>query len=215
MLHSVVCTWRVTCVYSDSATLFENGFENAIKVENGFENSDSKRGSKRKPKRTQNGLKTSTVIIPTVATLSQHTACPGNKHQHALDHTFRYLSATTSQRIIYQCGLPTSSTLQGFVDVDWASNINDRKSMSSFIFMLAGAAISWSCKKQGVTALSSTEAEYIAAVHAAKEAIWLRHLLTELGLNLDKPTTLHINNQSAIAIAHNPKFHDRTKHIKV
>ena len=64
-------------------------------------------------------------------------------------------------------------------------------------------------------ALSSTEAEYIAAAHATKEVVWLRRLLNELGQTTKAPTHLHIDNQSAIAIARNPEFHDRTKHIDV
>jgi hypothetical protein len=63
--------------------------------------------------------------------------------------------------------------------------------------------------------LSSTEAEYIAATYAAKEAVWLRRLLSELGFKISSPTILRVNNQSAIAITHNPEFHNRTKHINL
>jgi hypothetical protein len=81
--------------------------------------------------------------------------------------------------------------------------------------MLGGTTISWSSKKQAVVALSSTEAKYLAGMHAAKEAVWLRCLLGELGQDTHSPTTLHIDNQSTIAIARNSKFHDRTKHINM
>ena len=151
----------------------------------------------------------------TVAALGRHAARPGTNHLHALNRAFRYLRGTSDLRLVYRRGTPGGTTLQGFVDADWASDINDRKSTSGFVFVLAGAAISWTSKKQPVIALSSTEAEYIATAHAAKEAVWLRQLLTELGLNLTHPTTLHVDNQSAIAIARNPEFHDRTKHIEV
>jgi hypothetical protein len=60
------------------------------------------------------------------------------------------------------------------MDADWASDINDWKSMSGFLCMLASGTMSWGSKKQGSVALSSTEAEYIAIAHAAKEVIWLR-----------------------------------------
>ena len=83
------------------------------------------------------------------------------------------------------------------------------------MFLLAGGAISWSSKKQSSVALSSTEAEYIAGAHAAKELVWLRRLLNELGLRTDAATILLMDNQSAMAIARNPEFHDRTKHIDV
>ena len=151
----------------------------------------------------------------TVAALGRHAATPGPDHQRALDRAFRYVRATTNRHLVFQRGTPNGTTLHGFVDADWASDINDRKSTSGFVFKLAGAAISWSSKKQATVALSSTEAEYIAAAHAAKEAVWLRRLLTELGLNVNSPTILHIDNQSAIAIARNPEFHDRTKHIQI
>jgi hypothetical protein len=151
----------------------------------------------------------------TVGALGRHTASPSEDHQRALNCAFRYLRATSTHCLLYQRGLTPSPTLQGYVNADWASDINDCKSTSGFVFMLAGAAISWSCKKQNIIALSSTEAEYIAAAHAAKEAVWLHCLLTELGLDLSSPTVLHVDNQSAIAIARNPEFHDRTKHIEV
>ena len=61
----------------------------------------------------------------------------------------------------------------GFIDADWASDVNNQKSTSGFVFMLRGGVISWGSKKQGSVALSSTEAEYIAIAHATEEAIWL------------------------------------------
>ena len=112
-----------------------------------------------------------------VAALGRHAAHPSSAHQHALDRAFRYLRATSDLRLVYRRGTPHGTTLCGFVDADWASDINDRKLTSGFVFILTGAAISWSSKKQPVIALSSTEAEYIAAAHVAKEAVWLRRLL--------------------------------------
>jgi hypothetical protein len=99
--------------------------------------------------------------------------------------------------------------------VDWASDLNDCWSTSGYVFMLAGATVSWSLKKQTSVALSSTEAKYISGVHAAKELIWLRQLLAGLSFTTNSPTTLLIDNQSAIAIAKNPAHHERIKHIKV
>ena len=83
--------------------------------------------------------------------------------------------------------------------------------------MLNGGAISWSSKKQSVVALSSTEAEYIGITHAAKEAIWIRHLLSELYSPqiLDYPLLVHCDNKSAIELAKNATFHSRTKHIAI
>ena len=150
-----------------------------------------------------------------VGSLRRHSAKPSVEHQHTLKCTLHYLCGTSDHTLMFQCGTPGGTELLRYIDADWASNVNDRKSTLGIVFMLGGAAISWGSKKQNLVALSSTEAEYITVAHAAKEAIWLRCLLTELGKNLDSPTTLFVNNQSAIAIAWNPEFHDQTKHIEV
>ena len=151
----------------------------------------------------------------TVAALGRHSACPGIEHQRALDCAFRYIRATSDWKLVYQRDNPNGTTLKGFVDADWASDVNDRKSTSGFVFMLAGGAISWGSKKQSAVALSSTEAEYIAAAHAAKEVVWLRRLLLELKQKVEGPTILAMDNQSAITIARNPEFHDHSKHIEI
>jgi hypothetical protein len=132
-----------------------------------------------------------------------------------LDCVFRYLRATSKQKLVYQRGSQDGNILHSFVDADWASNTNNHKSTSGYVFKLAGSTVSWSLKKQTSVVLSSTEVEYIMAAHVAKEAIWLRHFLTEIGQPILSPTILHVNNQSAITITWNPEFHDHTKHIKV
>jgi hypothetical protein len=81
--------------------------------------------------------------------------------------------------------------------------------------LLNGGAVSWACKKQEIVSLSTTESEYIAATHAAKEALWLRSLLTQIFGALRDPTTLFSDNQSAIALTQDHQYHARTKHIDV
>lgn len=103
------------------------------------------------------------------------------------------------------------------MDADWANERSDCSSTSGYVYKLTRGAISWSSRKQSSIALSSAEAEFIAGAHAAKEAVWLRRLLTELGL-LDhdhNATVLCMDSQSAMAIAKNPQFRNRTKHIDV
>ncbi|TFY77555.1 hypothetical protein EWM64_g6458 [Hericium alpestre] len=147
----------------------------------------------------------------TVGVLSQHTAKPGEAHQHALVHAFKYLRGTADYQLVFDGKKPWELT--GYVDADWAGDVNDRRSISGYTFLLAGGAISWSSKKQNTTALSSTEAEYIVATHAAKEATWLRTFLSKIGRPCKAATLLLMDNQSAMAIAWNPAFHARTKHI--
>jgi len=154
-------------------------------------------------------------IAYSVAALGRHAANPGIEHQHALDRLFRYLRGSSDYKLVYRRGTPGGDTILGYVDADWGSDVNDRKSTSGYAFTLSGGAISWSSKKQSAVALSSTEAEYIAGAHAAKEAIWLGRLFAGLQQPSSFPIPLLIDNQSAIAIAKNPEFHDRTKHIDI
>ena len=82
--------------------------------------------------------------------------------------------------------------------------------------MIDGGAVSWSMKKQEIISLSTMEAEYMAATHAAKEALWLRTFINQVfGENIEKPTTLFSDNQSAITLSKDHQYHARTKHIDV
>ena len=89
----------------------------------------------------------------------------------------------------------------GYCDADWASNIDDRRSITGYVFMLCGGAVSWQTKKQPTVALSSVEAEYMAATQATKEAIWFRSFLHELGISniTSSPTTIFSDSQGSIA----------------
>ena len=100
-------------------------------------------------------------------------------------------------------------------DSDWVGSLDDRKSTSGYIFCLGSNVIAWSSKKQKTVALSSAEAEYIAATDAACEAIWLRRLLSDLQQKIEEPTVICCDNMSAIAMTKNPVFHARTKHIEL
>ena len=81
--------------------------------------------------------------------------------------------------------------------------------------MVDGRAILWSLKKQELVTLSTTEAEYVAVTHAAKEAVWLQRLLGDILTPSQAPTTLFGNNQSAITLAHGGQYHAHMKHINI
>ena len=83
------------------------------------------------------------------------------------------------------------------------------------MFSFGSAAVTWSSKKQLAVALSSTEAEYRGAAMTACEIAWLRKLLDDLGLQVDKKVVIYCDNLSSIQLARNPVFHARTKHIEV
>jgi hypothetical protein len=86
-------------------------------------------------------------------------------------------------------------------------------STGGYVTLMAGGAIGWSSKLQGIIALSTTEAEFIAAVEAGKEIAWMRNILCEFGYTIDIPSTLQIDNQSAISVSKNPEHHGRMKHL--
>jgi transposase InsO family protein len=154
-------------------------------------------------------------IAYAVNRLAQFTSRPQAKHWTAVKRLFRYLKGTKDHHLTF--GGPDndwSSTIDTFCDADWASNA-DRKSISGYVCVLAGGAISWSSKKQTSVALSTAEAEYVAATHVAKQVLWLRSLFNELALPQPETSTIFTDNQAAIAIAHNPEFHARTKHIDI
>ena len=79
---------------------------------------------------------------------------------------------------------------------DWAGDLNDLKSTSGYTFQMSGATVSWRSKKQTCVALSTSEAEYIALSAATREALWMRQLLTNLSVNVEKPITIYEGNQS-------------------
>jgi phosphoribosyl-AMP cyclohydrolase len=100
--------------------------------------------------------------------------------------------------------------IHGFVDADWAGDLDRRRSTSGYVFNLFGGAISWMSKRQAVVALSTTEAEYMAATHASKEAVWLQRLCSGIGL-VQQAVRLDCDSQSAIFLAKNPAYHSKTK----
>ena len=103
----------------------------------------------------------------------------------------------------------------GYSDANWAGDKEDRKSTSGYLFPLAGGPVSWRSKKQDTVALLTAEAEYMALSSAAQESVRMRRLNSELDNPPEGPTTNLEDNQSAIAMAKNPQFHGRAKHIDI
>lgn len=106
-------------------------------------------------------------------------------------------------------------SLVGYNDTDWGVFHYTRRSVIGRRMFLGPALISWKSKKQSRVSKSSTESEYQAMSMACSEIIWLRGLLAEIGFPQIAATPLYADNTSAIQIATNPFFHERTKHIEV
>lgn len=143
--------------------------------------------------------------------LAQAADNPGRIHWEAGKHVFRYLKGTRDYCLTF--GGDSKCLFEGYVDASHGSSDLGWKSMSGYVYMVNGGPVSWSAKKQEITALSSAEAEYIAMSAAARELCWIRNLIAEAFRPLRFPTTLHSDNQSAIAIAKKNSLNVRNKHI--
>ncbi|TYK28116.1 Zinc finger, CCHC-type [Cucumis melo var. makuwa] len=117
-------------------------------------------------------------ISYSICVISTFMQCPSRDHFGAEKRVMRYIAGTIEYGIWYS--KVSDSKLCGFIDSDWASSLDDRRSVSANVFTLGSGVITWSSKKQATVALSSSEAEYAAATSAACQAIWLRRMLTEL-----------------------------------
>ena len=127
----------------------------------------------------------------------------------------RYVKGTVDQVIVFPKTGGSGLQLTVFSDADMAGDIDGWRSTSSVLVFLRSAPISWLSLKQKVVALSTCEAEYVAAATAACQAVWLRRLLGKLTGVEAHPPALMVDNQPAIALAKNPVLHDRSKHIDV
>jgi hypothetical protein len=148
-----------------------------------------------------------------VNTLSQFMVEPRQVHWAAAKHVLRYLQGTLDFGLEYVRG--DGVRLAGYTDSDWAGSVSDRRSTSGCCFGLGSAAVSWFSRKQKSVALSSSEAEYMAASLACCEAVWLRKMLFSLFGGCLDPTMIYCDNQSCIKLTENPVFHDRSKHIDI
>ncbi|KAG3230861.1 hypothetical protein PI124_g24042 [Phytophthora idaei] len=153
-------------------------------------------------------------LAAAVGVLSQFAADPCPTHWQALKRVLRYLQATPTHGLEFS--REDSCGVCGYSDADWAGDIESRRSTSGYAFMMNGGCISWGSKKQRTVALSSTEAEYMALSEATQEAVWLKVFLCELGeMASDEAIKIYEDNQGSIALAKNPEFHKRTKHIDI
>lgn len=151
-------------------------------------------------------------IAHVVGVLAKFMSKPTTVHWQAAKYVLRYLAGTHSLGICF--GGDSNLTLLGFCDSDFAGDIDTRRSTTGYVFTLNGGAISWSSRRQQTVAASTTEAEYMAAAHATKEALWLRKLMHDFNLCINT-VSIQADNQSAIKLLKNPISSMRSKHIDV
>jgi hypothetical protein len=139
---------------------------------------------------------------------------PTTEHQQALKRIIRYVARTLDHGLYYpRC--PGEAYLIGYNDSDHAGDIDTSKSTSGILFFFGKCLVSWQSVKQQVVVLSSCEAEYMAASTASTQALWLVRLLSDLLGRDTVAVELRVDSKSALALAKNPVFHERSKHIRV
>jgi hypothetical protein len=149
--------------------------------------------------------------------LSRFLVNPSPAHIKAAKRVLQYLKGTVDFSITYSSAEPPTLNLRLFSDADYAGDCHTYRSTGAYVGFFAGGPATWQSKRQSVVAQSSTESEYMALSEAAKEAAWIRSLLSGLqyqGPDLN-PITLFGDNQGSLALSENPTFHRGSKHIAV
>jgi hypothetical protein len=145
--------------------------------------------------------------------LSKHLSNPGTPHWNAAKRVLCYLKGTLSLGLTYTRNPQNSNRLEAYADADWATCPETRCSVSGYVTILNGAAVSWKSKKQGAVATSTSEAEFVSASKAADEIIWERRILAALNIRQNSPTPLHEDNRACKLMSENPVHCERSKHI--
>ena len=159
-----------------------------------------------------------------VSQVSRFMAQPGKEHWQALKGIFRYLVGSVGVGICYgqyggavehsNIAKVAQGQMEGFVDANFGGDVDTRRSIIGFIFNMNGGPVSWRSCLQPITALSTTEAEYIGITEAAKEALWLKGLAMEMGCK-QEAVKVYCDSQSALLLAQNSVYHARMKHIDI
>jgi hypothetical protein len=131
-----------------------------------------------------------------------------------IKRVLRYLKGTAHYSLTL-VGSGRDLNLIGWMDSDWAQDLDSRQSVGRFIFDVAGGSVSWLLKKQPTVALSMVEAKYMATLNVIKEVIWLQMLQEDLRFTQTQATKIHADNQGCIALACSPVAHSCTKHINI
>jgi hypothetical protein len=147
-----------------------------------------------------------------VGVLCRFNDNPGPQHWDAAKKVLRYLQQTKKLKLVYS----PSDSLEPFVvfsDADLGGDPDTTRSTAGYVTRIGSGAVSWGSRLQRHTSLSSTEAEYTTASAAGTELMWMRYFLEECGYDMTRPSTLLIDNASAIQVAKNPEHQSTMKHV--
>ena len=149
----------------------------------------------------------------TAGVLSKYQSNPGWAHWVGVKKALRYCQGTKHYMLMYKRS--NNLEVECYTDADFAGDEDDRKSTSGYIYTLARGAISWRSGKQGVTAASTMQAEFVSCYDATGQAVWLKNFIPALRLvdSISRPITMYCDNQSAVFFCANDKLSGASKHI--
>nr|GEX53358.1 putative RNA-directed DNA polymerase [Tanacetum cinerariifolium] len=152
-------------------------------------------------------------IAYAVGVVSQFMHQPQVDHMHAVLRIVKYLKGTTSHGVLFKAN--GHFNIQIFTDADSAGDKGNRRSTSGYFSLVGGNLVTWKSKKQKVVSLSSAEAEFRGIAKGPAEALWIRKLVSEIGLPPKESIRIMSDNKAAIQISENLVQHDRTKPVEV
>eukprot|EP00253_Pinus_taeda_P013917 PITA_13917 len=153
-------------------------------------------------------------IMHAVGIVGRFQANPKETHLQAVKRIFKYIQGTQNYGLWYP--RDTDLTFHAYTDADWAGSVDDRKSTSGGAFFMGSRLVSWFSKKQSSIALSTAEAEYVAAASCCTQLLcWMMQALQDFQIDCTPPVSILCDNTSAISISKNPVMHSKTKHIPI
>ncbi|XP_040948736.1 secreted RxLR effector protein 161-like [Gossypium hirsutum] len=152
-------------------------------------------------------------ILNVESILSRFMHSASELHLKVAKRVMRYVKGTSVFGVKFTRSIEFK--LVGFSDSEWGGSIDDMRSTSGYCFTFGSGVFSWSSKNQETVAQSTAEAEFITATATGNQALWLRKILLDLGLEQKESTKIFVDNQAAIAISHNLVFHGKTKHFNI
>jgi hypothetical protein len=152
-------------------------------------------------------------IAHTIGVLCRFMSKLGPAHWKAAKHLFCYLRGFDNYRLTYAPDLSSSQLFTTYSDTDHSGNPANSRSTSAYAVEIDTGAVSWMSRLQSIVALSTTEAEFISAISAGQQIVWMYSFLGSLGNSFDAPSLLLVDNQSVIQVARNPEHHGRMKNL--
>jgi hypothetical protein len=154
-------------------------------------------------------------IAQAVISMARFSKDPGHLHWSAEKRILRYLNATMDLGLFYKRGNGDDTTVEGYGDASWGPKFELRHSRSGGVILINGVPVIWFSKTQKTVATSTCEAEFMAQVEVIKELLWLKNLLTEMGVKIKLPIPMFCDNKAVKALIKNPVNHEASKHIDI